>query len=426
MSLRSQSILVSIAQGVNLSSLTASIVNEIGLEGDWITDIQAVQQGGNILVTVYYKTEWDKAVLAVSPPPGTMAPTSADIDHASILFSNRIDPNRLQSGSFSFDGTGITTGHYAIENNGYIVRVELPTARTAEGYHSIDINSSGLYYQNSDRIQQSSNIGYTLTATSTPVGEPTLYTTRRGSIKFESLYAPNGQNITSFLASKKIDTNRLICSASAGNYVFFGYFQTLEPQLIGASPYLYSYNHVTHTPRELLFQFREPLDRTYILANTGLFKIYNTYSVTTPINSGNLKIDSDNKIVRLTGTVLTGAGIYDLRIGALKSYDGTLATRDTLYSIQVFDFVGASQDNGGPTSVGNLTNVAISGIHGHTLVFNSGAIFSGITGQWLNTKATGLSGISVTYNSGDNTLIFDAGSTQIDLDLLKRFTFMMA
>jgi hypothetical protein len=64
---KSQSYLVNPSQGIDLSAATASLFSVIGSEGDLITSLQAVQQGSNILLTVFYKTSYEKAMNLIMP-----------------------------------------------------------------------------------------------------------------------------------------------------------------------------------------------------------------------------------------------------------------------------------------------------------------------------------------------------------------------
>jgi hypothetical protein len=111
MSFKSKSFYVDVSKGTNFSAVTDAISNEIGVEGDYIKIIEAVSLGnGDVQLTVYYRTENRTSVLGFSPPPGAIVPSGTDINHACILFSDRIDSARLTTGSFSFDGSSLSTG----------------------------------------------------------------------------------------------------------------------------------------------------------------------------------------------------------------------------------------------------------------------------------------------------------------------------
>lgn len=368
MSFKSKSFYVDVSKGTNFSAVTDAISNEIGVEGDYIKVIEAVSLGnGDVQLTIYYRTENRTSVLGFSPPPGAIVPSGTDINHASILFSDKIDSARLTTGSFSFDGTSLSTGFY-VESGNYIVRVLLPAAsRTGAGYHSVEINSDKLYYQNSNPIQHSAIIAYNINAKASPQpGMSVPYTFdlgRRGLIAIEGIvvtkdYLPSDR-INQYLIQKGLTSDRLIVSTSIDIsidkvYVFFIYFKTLEPQLLYAYPYVYSLALDTAAPREIVFVFREPLDRNYTLNTNGLFKLVTSYTTETNIPLNKISVDNDGRTVRITTSgVITSAGIYDFRIGALRSADGTTSTRDIIYSIQVFPYT----IDGGSVTIGSSTGI---------------------------------------------------------------------
>lgn len=61
--------------------------------------------------------------------------------------------------------------------------------------------------------------------------------------------------------------------------------------------------------------------------------------------------------------------------------------------------------------------------NGQMLVYNSASVSGFYTGQWVNTSVTGISGASVAYNAGSNTLYINTRAAILDS---KRYTYLMS
>jgi len=402
-----------------LTAATTDLVNAIGQEGGFVTDLNLVNFGDGVLqLNVIYKTEYDRSVLSSHPPPGSIVEVGNDFDHASFLFSNEVDQSSL-TGSFSFDGIEIFPEDLYLETGNHLVQVRLPTGsdgdpgRSGSGHHLVEVDSSSLRYVSNEAIQHSSLLAYNIHAQTAPSpGQATPYTaslTKRGEVEIQGIRIDKSnipsERIDLYLGELGITDDRLIEFTSVDIseslvYVVFAYFKTLEPFLVQAYPYNHSVflfgSNVSDL--EAVFIFLEPIDATYVANTDGLFRLYDTFASPTSISASNVSVDADGKTVRVNlQSLITAEKIYDFRIGGLIGADGTVQTRDIVYSLQVQGYF--------PNTATGLTGdfvtiTTFTGYTGQDFLPRTG--FTGYTGQdyllvSTHTGYTGLSGIHVDW-----------------------------
>lgn len=403
MALRVKTFYVDKNQHGVLTEVTTALIQEIGLEGDFLRDIEVVNFGDGILqLSLVYKTSHSSSVLASYPPPGSIIDQDVSIfDHASILFSDSIEAGSIESSSFTLDNISIPPSDVSIENGSNVVQLNLAGKnQDASGHHKIEISSSSLEYQNSDPIQHSAIVAYNVHSQSAPSpGESSPYTSSLGKlgevevqgIRVDKSIIPSDR-IDLYLQELGITESRLIRFASVDIspsivYVVFAYFKTLEPHLIQSYPYNYSiFLYDPAVTIELVLIFLEPLDKGYIESTDGLIKIYKTYATPSDITSDKITVDPDGKVIRADITSqITAEGVYDLRIGGLISSDGTPQTRDILYSIQVLGYQAPPPappaTGGGEINDGSNLGAGVgifSGKNGDILTFKSISGFGAI------------------------------------------------
>jgi len=349
-------------QGI-LTEATTALVQEIGLEGGFLTSLEAVNFGGGILqLNVVYQTQYPRTLLAMHPPPGSIIEAGIDVEHAALLFSDDIDPGSYGTGSFAFDGTGLDTTefHTSADN---VVNVRLPATRTVSSLHTVDVDASKLVYASSESLQHSDILGFNLhTQTSAHLGQAIPYTAKLGKlgevevqgIRIDKTNIPS-ERITQYLEELGVSSERLIAISAADIepslvYVVFAYYRTLEPYLVQTFPYnnsvfLYASQDGDLT---LTFIFLEELDAAYVAGTDGLFRLYTDFDTYVEITSDKVTVESDLKTVRVNvESRVTATDVYDFRITGLISADGTVQTRQIIYSIQILGY--AAGGGGAPT-----------------------------------------------------------------------------
>lgn len=367
-------------QGV-LTEVTTATLREIGLEGGFLTDLELVNFGGNVLqLNIVYQTKYPRSVLAAHPPPGSIIEQGIDFDHASVLLSDTVEPGSYLSGSFSFDSVGLDTTEFFTEAGNNIVQVRLPSVtRSGSGHHTVDVDSASLEYLDGSAIQHSDILAYNIHAQTAPQpGQAQPYTSKLGKlgevevqgIRVDKRNIPSDR-IDTYLGELGITADRLIQFAAVDIdeslvYVVFAYYKTLEPYLVQTHPYnnsvfIYDSNSSNLT---LTFIFLEELDAAYITSTDGLVKHFGTFATATDIAASKVTVDADRKTMRVdVSSVVSSAGVYDFRISGLISADGTLQTRDILYSLQVLQY-GKPVGGGGAVFSGsgapsNLTYITV-------------------------------------------------------------------
>ena len=356
MGLKSRTLFARKGEG-GLQEVRSFLRDTIGNNGDLILRLEGVLYQPDVVhLSIYYLDRPDLALRATSPAPGVIVTTGTDVNHISLLFSDKIETGSIASGSFTLDNIGLETRDVNVESNQYIARIRVTgSTNNSSGFHSLEIDSSKIKYTNGEFIQHSAVMGYNKANINAAYpGQEQPYSAfggRRGDVSIVGVVVPKGspsnEIISAFMRQAGVTQDRLIASTSVpldnGNlYCFFIYFVTLEPQIIYYYPYNYSFALDTNAPSEVAVIFREKIDKPYITGTSGLFKIATSYNTDYGIQGTQITVEPDNKTVKVaTSAWLTGSGIYDMHIYGVKSYDGTVKTVPDIYTLLVGQITGA-------------------------------------------------------------------------------------
>ena len=404
-----------------LTEVTTALLQEVGQEGGFLTDLEIVNFGGEVLqLNVVYKTQHSRTLLTAHPPAGAIIEDEIRFDHATFLFSDEVEPASYSTGTFAFDGTGLDTTEIVTESGNNAVQIRLPAVtRNVSGLHTLKINATGLEYIGNNPIQHGDILAYNMHDQSAPLpGQSIPYTAglpKLGEIEIQGIRIDKSsipsERVDKYLGELGVGSERLLHFSSVDIsetlvYVVFAYYRTLEPYLVQTFPYNNSVFIFGSNPKnlELVFVFLEEVDAGYITSNDGLFKLYSSFGVATPIEASKVTVDPGGKTVRVdVESVVTAADIYDFRITGLLSNDGTFQTRDIVYTLQVLGYANTV----GTIDVAAIDHDSLGGFETHEHINwghpYSGFIYSGNFTSGSVTQFTGNLVYLITGHMDHNT-----------------------
>lgn len=369
MTLLSKSFLVK--KGDNLKDASQFLFEQIGYDAYLLKEIKAESLNDEVTnVTFLYYKNSEQILDNISPRKGGIYTQNiaGSNYYSQILFSQKLDPNTLVSGSVVVDGTGIAAGRLSIptDSNDHILLVNL-SGLTNKDFHEIRIDRDKLTLSDGSLFSYSPVAGYVIhTYPSAHLGDYSApYKNRiRGKVKVDVVRTNKGVNLQKLLLENlntaRIDPSNLLYftyTTSAKNFIdiFYAYVENPEPIILDSYPLNNSLLPNGAPPDRATFVFNTELDRSSLLSNT-FFKIRSGYSSEQNIDVNYISLLSDDRTVVINTTgYINSQGSYVITVGTgLPSYKGFKKEKPEQWNIYVDSYLSVSATGTGVVEVQEL------------------------------------------------------------------------